>query len=217
MSVVVISPPLEIVSLDLAKQHLRVENDADDTLIEVYIASAQAAIDGPMGWLGRCVGPQMLETRFDGFSTPIWSWGFDTQGLFWNSGDDFAFLNAAWPAGRITLPYPPLISVVSVIYEDSNGVDVTLPSAAYLATDEGLDSAYGTNFPSGRWEANAVRVRYQAGYDITPPAIVAAVLLMIGDLYSNRGTVETGLRAAAVSIPMSTTVQNLLGPFRVWN
>jgi hypothetical protein len=216
MSVVVVTPPPLIVSRDLAKKHLRIDNDAEDILIDVYLAAAQAAIDGPMGWLGRCVGVQTLEARFDGFTTPIWSWNFNSQGLFWGGGDNFAFLNAAFPSGRIELPFPPLIEVLSVTYEDGNGRDVVLPSADYLALNDGLEAAYGMSFPSGRWTTNAVRVQYRAGYDFAPPAIEAALLLMTGDLYNNRETVETGVRAAAVQVPMSTTVQNLLGPFRVW-
>lgn len=91
-----------------------------------------------------------------------------------------------------------------------------VPSADYLATDEGLSASFGTAFPSGRWEPGAVRIQYLAGYDTTPPAVAAAMLLMVGDLYGNRGTVETGVRAAAVSVPMSTTVENLLAPYRVF-
>ena len=216
MSVVVITPPTLLVDLDLVKQHLRVDGD-DDTLISTYIAAACAMIDGPYGWLGRCIGSQTLELRFDGFVTPIWGWTSDNQGLFWGSSSDYdTDYGAAWPRGRVALPFPPLIGVTSVTYEDSTGTPVVLPSSAYLATDEGLDASFGSTFPSGRWEANAVKVRYTAGYDTTPPAIVAATLLMIGDLYGNRQTVETGVRAAAVEVPMSTTVQALLAPFRVY-
>ena len=71
-----------------------------------------------------------------------------------------------------------------------------------------------------------MRVRYTAGYVADPTAnplvaaipapIRAALLLMTADLYSNRETVETGVRAAAVAVPMSTTVETLLSPYRVF-
>ena len=61
-----------------------------------------------------------------------------------------------------------------------------------------------------------MRIQYSAGFTTVPSAIMAALLLMIGDLYSNRQTVETGVRAAAVSVPMSTTVETLLQPYRVF-
>ncbi len=214
MSVVVITPPSALISVALAQKHLRLDTDDDADLLGFYIAAAQAMIDGPAGWLGRCVGVQTLELRLDGFpSSPIWGWGSDSGGLFWGSTPAYGGVGAAT---RVALPYPPLISVTSVTYEDQAGTVQNLPSADYLASDEGIDASFGTAFPTGRWEPNAVRIQYQAGYPSTPPAVAAAMLLMVGDLYSNRESVETGVRAAAVTVPMSTTVENLLAPYRVY-
>jgi hypothetical protein len=56
-------------------------------------------------------------------------------------------------------------------------------------------------------------VRYRAGYDPVPAAIISAVLLMVGDLYANRETASEGLKS---EIQMSATVQNLLAPYRVY-
>ena len=109
MSVVVITAPDPIIDLDLAKQHLKVTSDDDDMLIELYIDAAQSAIDGPRGWLGRCIGAQTLEFRLDGFTTPIWGWGFNDGGLFW--GSDPSACNGGGTSGRIALPYPDLIEV----------------------------------------------------------------------------------------------------------
>ncbi|CAH0355305.1 head-tail connector protein [Sphingobium sp. CECT 9361] len=74
---------------------------------------------------------------------------------------------------------------------------------------------------SARREAGSIR--YRAGYAKTPltdplehnvPApIIAAILLMTGDLYANR---ETAIVGSASAIPMSTTVENLLSPYQVW-
>lgn len=217
MSVVVITPPAPIVTPDAAGQHLRLDPGADTALLQVYIAAAQGMIDGPMGWLGRAVGVQTLELRLDGLSSPIWAWNYDTSGIFWGAQDNYAALSAGWPSSRVNLPFPPLVSVVSVTYEDSNGATQTLPSSEYVATDQGLDTAFGKTFPSGRWEANAVHIRYQAGYATVPAPIVAAILLMVGDLYANRETTLDARKSAVVEIPMSTTVQALLGPYRVWD
>ena len=214
MSVVVVEPPLALVSLALAKQHLRVDTTADDDLIGFYIAAAQSMIDGPGGWLGRCIGTQTLELRLDGFPTAIWGWSYGNSGLIF--GDTPALSGGSCAPARIALPFPPLISVTSVTYEDVNGQTQTLPSADYLASDEGFSASFGNVFPSGRWEPGAVQIQYQAGYDTIPPAVAAAMLLMIGDLYSNRQTVQTGLRAAAVAVPMSATVEALLAPYRVF-
>lgn len=67
MTVVVITPPDPLVSLDEAKAHLR-DPEGEDSLIEGYIAAASAWIDGPAGWLGRSIGEQTLELRTNVFS-----------------------------------------------------------------------------------------------------------------------------------------------------
>ncbi|APX83811.1 hypothetical protein BV511_03145 [Methylorubrum extorquens] len=64
MSVVVVTPPQEIVSLDEAKRHLRVEHAGDDAYIESLVAVATGWLDGPDGWLGRALGEQVLEAAF---------------------------------------------------------------------------------------------------------------------------------------------------------
>lgn len=46
-----------------------------------------------------------------------------------------------------------------------------------------------------------------------PAPIRAAILLMVGDLYRNRDTTAVGTIS---KIDMSTTVENLLAPFRVF-
>lgn len=216
MQVVVVTPPSALISVSLAKQHLRVDTSSDDDLITFYIAAAQSMIDGPGGWLGRAIGVQTLELRLNGFPHAIWGWSSGSSSLFYGSEPTpGALYGSHLGSPSVSLPYPPLIEVTSVTYEDANGVQQTLPSSAFLASDEGLGPSFGTIFPSGRWQPGAVRIQYRAGYDTIPPAIAAAMLLMVGDLYGNRSTVETGVRAAAVSVPMSATVEALLAPYRV--
>ncbi|WP_061930147.1 hypothetical protein [Aureimonas sp. AU22] len=93
MTVVVIDKPAPIVTpADVPGAHA-----ANDPLVTMMIAAAQAHIDGPSGWLGRCLGVQLLE----------WC------------GSDWP-----WP---VILPYPPLIEVLGVRYIDPAGVMQTLP------------------------------------------------------------------------------------------
>lgn len=185
MNVVTITPPEPLVSLALAKQHLRVEHETDDELIQAYIDAASGHIDGPGGWLGRAIGLQTLEARFDRFGCDL-----------------------------IRLSHGPLQSVTSVTYDDEDGDETVLDDELYTLDDYGALLAYGGSWPFARLRAGSVRVRYQAGYTTIPGAITAAVLLMVGDLYLNRETVIEGGMGA---IPMSTTVENLLGPYRVWS
>lgn len=186
MSARVITPPAAVVDLDTAKAHLNVEHPDHDHLIELYVQAATATIDGPGGWLGRALGVQTLEARFDAFACEL-----------------------------VKLPCPPLISIGSVAYDDGDGVEQTLDEDQYTLDPEGLLLAYEASWPNTRTQRGAVRVTYDAGYeDGIPGPITAAILLMTGDLYANRETAVVGTVAAKV--PMSTTVENLLSPFRVW-
>lgn len=116
----------------------------------------------------------------------------------------------------MALPYPPIIEIVSVKHLDAAGAEVTVPSPEYEVRGALIGSAFGKRWPSVGAHSEAVRIRYQAGYSADAPAIAvikASILLMVDDLYRHRGTVgERGTK-----IEMSTTVENLLSPFRVWS
>lgn len=190
--VVVTSPAQPVIERALVKAHLRVDHDDDDTLIDAYLAAATGHIDGPEGWLGRCLGQQTLELTLHG---------------------------DAWPrcGATLALPCGPILSVDSVTYIDPAGAEQTIGpgSGIYTLLAGGLLAlAYGQSWPATRSQADGIVITYTAGYAVLPKAIEAAILLMTGDLYANRETVVTGVTAAAV--PMSATVSNLLSPFRAW-
>ncbi len=185
MRVTVVTPPDPVVSLAEAKDHLRVRHTAEDALITGMVAAATSHIDGPGGWLGRAVGVQTLEAAL-----PTWS-----------------------AAENFTLPYPPLIDIVSITYRDAQRQTVTVPADRYEVIDGLVEAVGDVAWGSARGADNGLRVRYQAGYAILPASIRAAILLMVGDLYRNRDTV-TAVQAS--SIPMSTSVDYLLSPFRIF-
>jgi uncharacterized phiE125 gp8 family phage protein len=205
MKLVVIDPPAPIVSLALAKAHLRVDNDDEDSLISLYIGAAQGAIDGPEGWLGKAVGVQTLELRLPAFFAQQWRVG---RAFAWEEGcwTDWSF----WPFNQINLPCPPLKEVVSITYEDLQGNDQVLDPSGWRATDDGLTPAFNDIWPDGRIEANAVRVRYTAGYDIPPAPIVSAVLMAVSGLYANREDVV--IASARVTQVINDAYTNLLSP-----
>ena len=193
MRVVVITPPSPVVTMEQAKAHLRVDGTDDDALIMAYVAAATGHIDGPDGWLGRAIGEQVLEAFVD------------------HLGDV-----------AVCLPYPPIVSVEAVRYLDTAGVLQTLAPDRYELIGNSLVTGYRVAWPVTLDRREAARVRYRAGYafepeadepvDAVPPAIRAAILLMVGDLWSQR---ETTAAQSAV-VPMSTSVTNLLAPFRIW-
>lgn len=184
MRILVAEPPAPFVSRDEAKAHIRVFHNDEDPLIEGMIAAACAHLDGPPGWLGRSIAEQGLEVRGELFTSCV-----------------------------IALPFPPVIDVTSIKYLDTNGVEQTMPPESYEVRGDVIAPVYGKSWPAVRRQPENVRVQYQAGYETIPPAVRAATLLMIGDLYANR---ETTLSGTAVEVPMSTTVARLLSPFRVW-
>jgi uncharacterized phiE125 gp8 family phage protein len=188
MRVVVVTPPEPVIIQEEAAQHLRLGDSVDEyQLLESITAAATAHIDGPDGWLGRAIGVQTLEAYLPSFGQT-----------------------------SIRLPYPPAIDVVSIDYVDQAGESVTLDEAGYELTGNLLRPAWPNPWPTAQWrgcEGEPVRIRYRAGYEELPAPIRAAILLMIGDLFEYR---ETAVSGSISAIPMSTTVERLLSPFRVW-
>lgn len=71
---------------------------------------------------------------------------------------------------EIRLDRVPVTGIIAVIYRDTSGVEHAMPPTDYVV-DVGdgygphyLLPAYGTDWPATRDAANAVRVRYTAGY-----------------------------------------------------
>jgi uncharacterized phiE125 gp8 family phage protein len=109
----------------------------------------------------------------------------------------------AFPAsGIIELPRPPLQSVTSVKYLDSDGEEQTLSTDYY---DVDTDSepgrvllAYGQDWPTTRDQLNAVTVRYVTGWPVTddvattPEAIKHWIKIRCNDLYANRESIVPG-------------------------
>lgn len=107
-----------------------------------------------------------------------------------------------FPCGSIELPYPNLLSVDSIDYIDTDGVDGQLsgsPAMFLTSAPSGEKAAagyvtplYGETWPSTRFQANAVRVNFQSGYPIVngvaqiPEDITHGRLLVIGELYKQR-------------------------------
>lgn len=117
--------------------------------------------------------------------------------------------------GKLELPLPPLRSITSVTYITSTGGTTTMPSTDFITvtpTDEPgfIEPAFSATWPSPREQANAVTVRFVAGYDTeqgVPDTIKQAIMLMLGHFYVNREAVVTGTIATEVDL----AVKQLLG------
>lgn len=94
-------------------------------------------------------------------------------------------------------PYPPLVSVTTLNYVDSDGATQTLSSSNYRVdaiTEPGrITVAYNLSWPDIRSVTNAVTITYVAGYGkaaAVPDDVKAAIKLIVGHLYEHRESVS---------------------------
>lgn len=195
----VVEPPQPIVTVDEAIAHLVEVPTEDRSYVESLVLAATTWIDGPSGWLGRTLGVQTLEYVLDAFETDACS---DT----------------------ISLPYEPLIDVVSVTYVDESGATVTMPANEYALTLGGLRILDDADWPSTDDVPGAVKIRYRAGYgkltagdppvlvNNAPPPIKVAVMMLVAQWYRSREPAVIG--GSVETLPFA--VEALLSPYRIY-
>lgn len=147
------------VTLTEAKNHLRVSGDLDDTYITSLIEAAAGFVDGIYG-MGFCLMPQTWEMALDRFNS------------------------------EVKIPIYPVSSVASVAYVDSEGAEQTVASSVYQLNNYGsspnITLKYNQNWPTSRNIADAVKIRFIAGFESLPEDLKHAVLLLVGHWYENR-------------------------------
>lgn len=180
MLTLVTAPQTEPITLAEAKLHLRIDTATEDAPITAWIAAARQYGEA---FTGRAFIEQTWDDKRAGF--PYWS-----DGVIW-------------------LPKPPVTSVPSITYIDTNGTSQTwaadqyqkdLPSGPTAARAR-ITTAYGVTYPSTRSVFNAVTVRFVCGYGTAadvPEAIKAAMLLLIQYNYERQA--DEKLKAAAESL-----------------
>ena len=202
MSLTIVTAPASLAALllDSVVTHIGAEQDLaaspaeplDAPYILALTEAAVALLDGPAGKLGRCLLSQTWRLSIDHHFPPI-----------------------------IGLTLPPLQSVQSVKYTDDNGALLTLDAAAYRVTGTGswlteIAPAYGTAWPSVRWQREAILVEFVAGYgdgaEDVPPPILQAIRLLVAHWWQNREAVNVGNITS--EIPLG--VRSLLNPYRVF-
>jgi uncharacterized phiE125 gp8 family phage protein len=185
---VVTEPAEEPVSVAEVKEHCRISVAEDDTLLEGYIASARQAVEDTYTY-------RSLVTR---------TYDYYLQG---------------WPSGLvIKLPKPPLVSVTSVTYTDTDGTAHTLSADDYhvdTASEPGrIVLAYDASWPTETLQtSNPIVIRYVAGYgdaaDV-PEWAKWAIKVMTADRYENREAVTVAAGYVATQLPRFVT-DHLLG------
>ncbi len=121
----------------------------------------------------------------------------------------------------IEIPKPPLQSITSLIYTDSDDTANTFSTDNYtvdIVSDPGrLVLGYNKSWPTATLTPqNPIKITFIAGYgDATadvPGIIRMAMLAFIADIYENRQTIITGMRVNELKF-----IDNRLSNYRVWS
>lgn len=159
----VTAPATYPVTVSEVREHLRIDSNAEDTLLETYIA---AATERAQVFTNR----QFVTATYDWFLG-----GFPAGGA------------------ALYAPSAPLQSVTTLKYTDEDGVQQTWSSSKYTVDAESapgrIVEAYDEAWPSIREVPNAVEIRIVVGYgaaSAVPMAVKHAIKLMVGDYYENR-------------------------------
>lgn len=191
-----VAPTVEPITLQDAKDFLRVDQVNDDDLITSLIVGARQRVETI---LRRALVTQTLRLKADRF--PVYcgnnAWEFNGRSIRQNA---------------ILLPMPPVQSVSSITYLDSAGASQTFDTGSYVVDTDGeparITLAYGACWPITQCVSGAVTVTFVAGYglaDAVPEGIKTAMKFLVSHWYENRS-------AAADAVP--PTVNAILDPFR---
>jgi uncharacterized phiE125 gp8 family phage protein len=183
-----IEPPAVMpVTLEEARAFLRVDDTANDPVIEALIAAATAYCDGYSGILSRGLITQTWQQPVTGFPVA--------------------------PATQIRLRLIPVQSIEEVVYFDSDGAPVIMDPADYALHTDAVGTyvslAPGASWPTAEVRDDAVQITYVVGYgdagaDV-PAALRQAILFMVSAWYDDRvtGTVpQVAARLLAAYRPM---------------
>lgn len=167
------APATEPVTLAEAKAHLRVDLSDDDDYITALIVAARWAAESATG---RALMTQTWDLLLDAF-----------------------------PQKEILIGKLPIQSITHVKYYDGDGALQTMDSADYALDADALPGwllpAYGESWPVTQDTANAVMVRFVAGYADSasvPQPIKHWILMYLGQLYQQREPVVAGASVAAL-------------------
>ncbi len=162
-------PSTPILTTAEAKNYLKIDTSADDTLISDMVASAT---DYCENYLGQKFITQTIAEVFDKIPKP-------------KIGDLFPTL---------FLTVHPVQSVTSITYTDTNETEQTWNASLYKVDTyrkaARITPSYGEVFPDILAEINSLTVTYVAGYgdasSDVPASIRQAVRLVLSDMYHNR-------------------------------
>jgi uncharacterized phiE125 gp8 family phage protein len=180
-------PATEPVTLAEAKTHLRVDGDAEDTLISSLIITSRLHIEAALGLA---------------FITQSWSYFLDA----WPATRDV----------RLPLRPVQSISAVRLYAADESLQTIPADTYVLdgAGTPARLVRNAGTAWPNPGKPANGIEIAFVAGYGNSaasvPAPIRQAILLLVAHWYEHREPVELG----TPNVPVPPMVSELLLPYR---
>lgn len=202
MPLELITPPaIEPVTLAEAKAHLKVDTTDDDALLTALIAAARARAE----WhTGRAFITQSWKLWLD-----IWPGAIGC--------DDLPPRLSASPPSAVEIPLPPLQSVSSITSYALDDSATVMNSALYqvdiASAPARVALKIGVAPPVNLRAMNAIAIAFNAGYgdaeSDVPDAIKRAILMIVADLYANRGDAAMETSAAALATLMPYRILHL--------
>ncbi len=194
-------PASEPVTVAEAKLHCRVDISDDDAWFTNAIVAARQACE--------------VEAK-RAFITQTWTAYFDRfPGAAAASSCPVQERPVSRDKRAIRMPLPPLASVTSIVYLDTNGASQTLNASKYLVDDKDdpgvIVPAYGESWPDTRDQLNAVAIEFVAGAASVDARVKQGVLMLVAHWYENRETVAVG----AMTREIEMAVCYLMG--QLWN
>jgi uncharacterized phiE125 gp8 family phage protein len=199
------SPPVQALTLDYAKQHIRALGSVDDFLTAVYI-------DAAASYFEEQTGRQLLTATRE-----VWL-------------DAFPALGASGMEARIELPRPPLQKVLDVRYVSSSSGALTsvtggspavplytwVAPAGEYARRGVVEPLYGQSWPQAQRRTAAVRISYACGYGADmhaiPPLVRGVLCYLVAHFDTFRTAVHEARRGAVLELPYG--VKMLLDGFK---
>lgn len=91
---------------------------------------------------------------------------------------------------QMHLPKPPLQSVTSIVYVDTDGTTKTLPTSEYdvSTSSSSISPAYLESWPSHRDDLEPITITYVSGYGVpsaVPETIKHAIMLIAGKWWND--------------------------------
>ena len=200
----VTTPPVqEPVSLQEAKEYLRVDDSTDERIVRPFIETARRVAEEHLGRTLMTTTYSLFVDGYDELADPLWE-GTRTG----------PYLN--YYKNYINLPKCPIQSVTSVSTFDDSDNETTMAASRYYVDNvrepSGIVLRQGETFPTALRVANAIKVVYVAGYSnayAVPEPVRMGMLQHIAFLYEHRGDMY---EAAS---PMPPMIKNMYAPYVV--